>query len=703
MPRRIILISYLALQLDSAAAESTGWNCDKPKNNRLWSCVAPTTQNGAVAAPKAKTDDSIEKILSDTLTNPKPLPKPAPQLKPKKALTVAPTTVPAPVVTESIPAPTETKDNTGEEAKQKTATEAAAQTCLEQSPDNPELCNPPTETEAKTEGMAEDQSKTIAAEEDNGFQLFAPAFDPRQEQIFRRLQTRLKADPWAACSTNFKSANPYDTLVTNPGLRDTAPMEVDSDYSEIFDKEITSFSGNVDINRADQNMLADKANYNTLSGTMDAQGNVYYREDDMSMFSDSTLLNLSTDEAHLREALFISPKSAVRGSAKVVYQENKSFSHYKDATYTSCPPGNQDWVVHAERFKMNKATGKAAAKNAWLEFKSVPVLYTPFISFPLDKRRMTGFLPPRISPFGRNGLDMNLPFYWNIAPNYDALIKPRYLARRGFMLGADLRYMNQISNNELNFDILTSDAKRNNQTRYQASFKNQTLLSPHMNTNIDLNYVSDKKYISELGNALSFTNIRHVRSVADLNYNREGVNFLTRVDNYQTIDESIPANLKPYRKLPQVTLNLNHSFENMPLDVGLDNEFIVFQHNTNVDGQRLMIKPWISSSFKNESGFITPRASLLHTSYFLNSKNDDPSSNISRNLPIFSLDTGLFAEGNLDLFGTSLTHTLEPRLFYLYIPKSNQNNQPISTPRLMTPISTACLERIVLVAWIGYK
>jgi LPS-assembly protein len=642
MPRRIILISYLVLQLDSVFAESTAWNCDKSANNNQWGCTGSSTRSATNPSPKS--EEPVEKKVVKPLAPPKAVTAPL--------LPIPPKATPAPVVV------TQTLTN------KPAATTQDTQTCAEKASFHGQHCNKTAE-------------KTTEPEEDEGFRLIDPAFDRHQEQVFSRLHANLKADPWATCDSAPKSANPYNAIVSNRALRDTAPVQVDSNYSEIFDKVVTSFSGNVKIDRADQNVLADKVNYNSLSETLDAQGNVFYREDEISMFSDSVLLNLNTDEAHLRDALFISPRSAVRGSAKVVYQENKNFSHYKDVAYTSCRPGNQDWVVHAERFKMNKATGKAAAKSAWLEFKGVPLLYTPYISFPLDDRRMSGFLVPRFHLSGQNGIDTTLPFYWNIAPNYDITFRPRYLAKRGMMLGADFRYMNQMSRNELNVDILPYDEKRNDQIRYQASFKNQTVLSPHMSTNIDLNYVSDKKYISELGNALSFTDIRHVRSIADLNYNREGVDFLTRMENYQTIDQSIPAHLKPYRKLPQVRLDLNHRFESLPVNVGMDNEFVVFQHNSNADGLRFATKPMISAPLKTESGFAIPKASLLHRNYVINKQPGDKDSNISRDLPIFSFDTGLFAEGTQDLFGTRLTHTLEPRLFYLYVPKSSQDDIPI--------------------------
>lgn len=647
MYRRLILLTYCVLNVDSVTAESTTWNCDKSKNSNQWGCVSPSP---GARTPKGyyspKSDASVERILSKKWVAPKPvrvkpLPPPAVIEKP-----VIPSAAPTPTIIQAAPTiPPVARDKPGNG------------TCVAN-------CN---KAPAPVQNVPDDSR----------FNVVTPAFSRKQEQVFNRLHSRLKADPWAGCSAQIKTPNPYDAMVSNRALRDTAPMQVEADYSEIFDKVVTSFSGNVKIERADQNMLADQASYNTLSETMDAQGNVYYNEDEIAMFSDSALLNLNTDEAHLRDALFISPKSAVRGSAKAVYQENKDFSHYKDVAYTSCPPGNQDWVIHAERFKMNKASGKAAAKNAWLEFKSVPVLYTPYISFPLDNRRMTGFLTPRPHLSGQNGIDISLPFYWNIAPNYDMTLRPRFLAKRGVMLGADMRYMNNMTNNELSLDVLPYDSKREDQTRYQASFRNQTLLSPHMNANIDLNYVSDKKYISELGNALSFADIRQVRSGADLNYNREGVEFLTRLENFQTIDQSIAPQQKPYRKLPQVALNLSHNFEKMPVNIGSENEFINFQHNHNVDGQRVKIKPWISAPIKTESGFIIPKASLLHTDYFLTKQIAGKENNISRNLPILSLDSGLFAEGALNLLGTNYTHTLEPRLFYLYVPKSIQDDQPV--------------------------
>ncbi len=648
MHHRFFLLSYLALCMDAAFAEST-WDCAQSTDGKQWGCVSkstPAQQNNV-----------------DTRSTTEPS-TPEPERAPARNVTIAPT-LPADSEANKLPTATVTNDT---------------------KPTQPEAVAPAEATPSKTQDA--NTATNTEVHEDIGFRLLEPAFNHTQEQTFGRLKSRLKADPWTSCETSSRTKNPYSNLPTTKQFRDSSPLDIESDYSEVFDKEVSSFSGNVKIRRADQDVLADKVNYNNFSDAMDAQGNVYYSEDELSMFSDSVLLNMNTDEARLRETLFISPRSPIRGRAGSVYRESKDLSHYNNVAYTSCKPGNQDWVIHAERLKMNRATGKAAAKNAWLEFKGVPVMYTPFISFPTDDRRMTGFLSPTWSRSGQNGFDFTLPFYWNIAPNYDATFRPRYLDKRGVMLGGDFRYMNSWSQSKLGIDYLINDEKETssnyNQSRYQATFKNQTFMTPHMNSFMDLNYVSDKRYYSELGHALTATDFRHVRSVADLNYQRKDVTFLTRVENYQTIDQSIPPSQHPYRKLPQIMMNLNHDFESYPVSAGLENEFVFFQHNHNVDGQRLNLKPYVSAPFKSTSGFIIPKASLLHTSYFLNNGNVDNIDMIPgrinsyhRDLPIISLDSGVFAETNYNLGGGNYTHTIEPRMYYLYIPRSNQDELPI--------------------------
>jgi len=455
------------------------------------------------------------------------------------------------------------------------------------------------------------------------------------------------------------------------------PMDVTADYSEIFDKEITSFFGNVEIIRADQKVLSDMASYDTVSETMDAQGHVFYSEDELSLYSDTALLNLGTDEARLRNTLFISPAAPIRGSADVVYRDSKDLSRYKEVAFTSCPPGNQDWVVHADRLKMNQQTGKASAKHAWLEFKGLPVFYTPYISFPLDDRRLSGFLTPSWGQRDDTGFDMTVPYYWNIAPNYDLTIKPRYMSKRGGMLGGEFRYLTKITEGTIAAEVLPYDSERK-EARYAGTFKSKSRFTPRITANTDLNYVSDDDYLEELKSTLGVSYDSYVRSSADINYNRQGVDFSTRIQSFQTIDQNIADIDKPYQQLPQVTLNLNHSFEELPIDLDMENEYVYFYRNdsSRPSGHRFNTRPSVEFPIETPGSFFKPKFSLQHTQYELSDQPAGSSESISRTLPIFSADSGLIFEKNLNFGDSKYLHTIEPRLFYLFIPKEDQDDIP---------------------------
>ena len=503
--------------------------------------------------------------------------------------------------------------------------------------------------------------------------LLDPAFNDSQEQNFDTLTSQLAYDPWEICNTQQKKDKPV--FVPKKGLRETAPLELTSDFAEVFDNEIGHYLGNVEISRADQRSLSHIANYDKVSGALDLNGDVYYNEDELALYGQSASIKLNSDQAKLRDALFISPAGHLRGSSKVVYRDSKTFSRYKDVAYTSCRPGNQDWVLHASELKLNDETGKGAVKNAWIEFKGVPVFYTPYLSFPKDDRRITGFLTPSLHFTKQGGAGIYTPYYWNIAPNYDATFTPRYLTKRGILLDGHFRYLTEMTKGAVKFEILPND-KELDKARYLGQVTNYSVFTPHLSSNLDLNYVSDKNYFVQLGNALSIPNFSYLRSYGNVNYVREGVSFTAAADNYQSVDPN--TTILPYRRLPQVNLNLNHSFKSIPMDVTMENESVYFQHGDLVNGERLNTKPSVSFPLQDASAFVIPKVSLQHTEYFLSKQAAGSTiGNISRTLPILSLDTGAFFEKELNLGSSPMLHTLEPRLFYLYIPYKNQSNIPL--------------------------
>ncbi|GAB4253878.1 MAG: LPS-assembly protein LptD [Methylomicrobium sp.] len=510
-------------------------------------------------------------------------------------------------------------------------------------------------------------------DEQRSFSLLSPAFDHEQELTFDILQSQLPYDPWENCTTSLGAPPGF---LSTKDLRDQTPMDVRADYSEIFDNEITGFFGNVDITRADQRMSADTLHYDTVSETLDAQGHVYYSEDALSLYSDTMMLKLANDEARLRNTLFISPTTPLRGSAKTVYRDSKTLSRYDEVAFTSCKPGNTDWVLHASNLKLNKESGEGSAKNAWLEFKGVPIIYTPYISFPLDDRRKSGFLAPSFGISNRQGYDVALPYYWNIAPNYDFTFRPRYMTKRGPMIGGDFRHLSEMTNSRLQLDVLPDDQLRN-KTRYQAGLFNQTTFMPNLVSTVDANYVSDDDYFDDMGSNISVTDTRFLRSYANIAYALPGISFFSQVENYQTTDRTIPKQNQPYRRLPQAVLDLDHSFDFMPLDVSMHSEYVYFQQDQRVSGDRIHLEPSVSFPLERSGIYLTPKFSVKHTQYWLTDQVAGKPENITRTLPTFSADTGFTMEREFGLGSSAWVHTIEPRLFYLYIPHKNQDDIPL--------------------------
>ncbi|MDO9270664.1 MAG: LPS assembly protein LptD [Methylobacter sp.] len=701
MRRRLILFFLPSIYAPVSIANEAIWNCAQDKDSKEWVCVGDKK-------PAEKTSEAKMPASTESLDNAQESPVKDEQPAPTKAVESA-----QPVIAEPDRAPVEAVETQQLVPVEKAEAELGSpkipvstnsdkntrQVSMEPNPIAPPSADTNSkralQTDANRPGWTCDakaadknwdcklvgadpkgQARVIETSEP-GMSFLTPAFDHNEELTFSNLKSQLKYDPWQSCTA---PDGKKPGFMPEKDLREVSPLDIDSDYAEIFENEIYNYTGNVEMTRADQRSVSNKASYDTVSETLDLQGSVYYSEDELALHSESASLNLASDQARLREALFISPATPLRGRAKTIYRESSTLSRYKEVAYTSCRPGNQDWVVHASELKMNKISGQGSAKNAWLEFKGTPVFYSPYLSFPIDDRRISGFLAPSFGNTQRGGFSLTTPYYWNIAPNYDATFRPRYLAKRGAILGGNFGYLTEMTKGTADLEFMPHDSLRD-KSRYLAAIKNTTQFTSHINSNMDLNYVSDKDYFSDLGNALSMsTYSSYLLSQANLGYANNGVSLTGHVDNYQSIDKAITSAGLPYRRLPQVNLNLNHAFKFMPLTTLMDAEYVNFQHDTVLNGQRTNVRPSVIFPMQTASTFLTPKISLQHTQYMLN----DPkggvtlaSDSISRTLPVFSTDTGLYMEKDVNFANRSYLHTLEPRLFYLYVPNTDQDNIPI--------------------------
>jgi LPS-assembly protein len=501
------------------------------------------------------------------------------------------------------------------------------------------------------------------------------------EQRFDRLLGMMPSNPWAGTCARGKreSDAAKDFLLTSKDrlARKRAPVEVHGNYGEMDDQEVATFTGDAEVTRYDQHVKGDFLSLNTEADTVNARGSVFYREKGLAFASDTAFMRMEEDKGVLRNSQFIVETMPSRGVARVAHMDSDTHSHYETATYTTCPPGNTDWMLHADEVTIDKETGRGDASHAWMEFKGVPIFYTPYMDFPVDDRRQSGFLSPTFGQSKVNGFNLSVPYYFNLAPDYDLTLQAREMTSRGPLFGGDFRWLTEHQRIRLLGEVIPEDSQTKT-TRGQAGFDAMGRWTDSLFTLVDLNYVSDSKYLNQLNNTLGLVSNTFVQSqaYADYTYSNGSVRLLG--DYYQNIDPSIPTEQTPYYRLPSLRGNYNEQIGDSGFRFQANAEVVNFGHGgNNVKGQRLNIRPQISYPIQSPGSFLVPSVALQNTTYMLQNQAAGTGSSLNRVAPIFSVDSGLVFDRDFELGSASLRQTLEPRVFYTYVPKINQNDYPI--------------------------
>jgi LPS-assembly protein len=373
-----------------------------------------------------------------------------------------------------------------------------------------------------------------------------------------------------------------------------------------------------------------------------------------------------------------------RGSANLLLFEGEHNYRAQQGSYTTCPAGDDDWMLLADDLAIDNKQKEGIGRHVRIEFKGVPILYTPWVSFSIDnKTRKSGLLAPEAGYNARTGAELTVPFYWNIAPNIDATFSARMMSNRGIMLQNELRYLAKNAKGDLLLEVLPSatsgaipGATASDLNRYNVAFKHEQSFGYGWTGNVDFNKVSDNNYFIDLAYDVTKTSLSNLKQEASLAYQRNlwgdgSVDFKAVAQSFQNIRGS-----GVYQRLPEFTLNITKpNMFGTALD--LKSSWASFSHRdpTKATGSRLVLNPSVSVPLRKEFGHIIPKIGLHQTSYDLN-PNSQGTQQLDRTLPIFSLDSGVVLERGVALRGERLTQTLEPRAMYVYIPYRDQSQLP---------------------------
>ncbi|MFW5451443.1 MAG: LPS-assembly protein LptD [Methylophagaceae bacterium] len=475
--------------------------------------------------------------------------------------------------------------------------------------------------------------------------------------------------------------------VANP---EQTAVDVKADDAQLVEQGTSVFSGNVVVTRGGQELQGDRATYNQTSGDVAAKGSIRLRDSEIILKAEQAEWSLSQDKGSMIDAEYRLRESHARGEASHVFRQGTSRTNLKNATYTTCPVGNNAWLLEAANVNLDHQQAVGTAKDVVIRLGGLPIFYTPYISFPLNDDRKSGLLIPSIGHSDETGFDLSTPYYWNIAPNMDATITPRYMSERGLQLNGEFRYLYEGTQGQLNAGFLANDDLRNDgddinpyydKNRKHFSLQQRSKLFSNWKADIDYNYVSDDAYLEDFGSTLSLASTTHLNRRLNVGYIGDNWKFTGRLQGYQTLTDAS----KPYQRLPQLKLRGSLPDQFMGMTYGLTAEYVDFDHNDKIAGQRFDLEPSISFPWTSAAAFVTPRLALRHTRYDLD---DNVTPGIdktpTRTLPVVSVDSGLFFERETSFAGSHYTHTLEPRAFYLYIPERNQADIPVFDSSLRT-------------------
>ena len=490
------------------------------------------------------------------------------------------------------------------------------------------------------------------------------------------------------------------------------------------DEQVATLAGDVVMRQGSMQVEADEANLYQAESRGELNGNVRIRDNGALIVGDHADVQLDTGEAKVDNAEYVMHKSRIRGNALYAKRAENAIIRLKDGTYTTCEPNSNAWQLKGNNITLNPATGFGTATNVTLRVKDIPVLYTPYIYFPIDDRRQSGFLPPTIGTGSDTGFMLVTPYYFNLAPNYDATLYPRYMEKHGLLMEGEFRYLTKSSEGQFGAAYLNDESdERDKQTdaektRYMYNWQHKGGLDSRVLTQVDYTKISDPYYFQDLQtDQIGVKSNDYVNQQGSVTY--RGDSYTARV-NAQAYQLASVSNITPYDRLPQLTLDGMLPYHPEGLDFTYNTELVRFDRDlqsgtyfdedgvgsprldnnvqglARANGDRLNLAPAISLPMNTDLRLPDTEAQVpvhpVPTGPGQHRQRSDLRNQTAANRTSSMVNIRQQPEprrtdrqhrqrpvlrSQYPWFGKNYRQTLEPRLFYLYVPEVDQEDIPV--------------------------
>jgi LPS-assembly protein len=505
----------------------------------------------------------------------------------------------------------------------------------------------------------------------------------------------------AACS-----ARAADVCPAPPKVKVTRPADIAADDHRIHidtDDAVLNIDldailkGRVTVRQDERSVEADEVTYDYVTDRLNVKGRVNFLDPKLRVRSDSGSYG-TLGGATFNLANFDIPERNGRGYAKDINMHPDGRVDLSKVRYTTCPVGNQDWQLQADRLALDTKGQEGVAHDVIMRFKDVPVFYTPYISFPLGDERKSGVLFPSFGHSSSNGYELEVPYYFNLAPNYDLTFTPGLLSARGAQFAEDFRFLTASSHGSIDATFLPDDRDDEHDNRSYFRALDTTDIQRGLRFDTDVAAISDVNYFSDFAIGSDQTSVTFLQRRADVLYYDDAWRIRAELQNYQTIDIAIPAYDRPASRVPRIEASGLYPILDSHFEFALDSEAVNFlreagpcqsalsspanaaagivQADPCASGVRVNLAPEIRWSYRGPGYFFEPAVGYDLTQYALTNVTPGDPSDPTRALPYARLDTGLIFERDAGS-QAQRTQTLEPRLVYSYVPYRNQNELPI--------------------------
>ena len=467
-------------------------------------------------------------------------------------------------------------------------------------------------------------------------------------------------------------------------------IHLDSDDAVLDADGNAVLNGRVKVSQDARSVTSDSVTYDPATGRVAVKGGVEFSDPKLRVSSIAGRYDID-GAANFDQANFQLMDRNGRGFAKDIDVLPDGKVKLAQVRYTSCPVGNEDWMLQASSISLDTTVQEGVARNVTMRFKDVPIFYTPYISFPLGDERKSGLLFPSFGHSGSNGYELEVPYYFNLAPNYDLTLTPGLLSARGVQVAEQFRFLTANSHGQFDATFLPNDSQTRSDRSY-FRFTDITDFKRGLRFDTDIANVSDSSYFENFAVGSDQTSVTFLERRADVLYYDDAWRIRGELQNFQTIDTTVPTtctggvalppgfcDARPYSRVPRIQANALWPILNSGIELSLDSEAVNFLREVGPTGVRLNVAPEVHWSIRGPGYFFEPAVGYDFTQYDLKNAaaiGIGAPSTPTRRVPYARVDTGLVFTRDAGSHGQR-TQTFEPRVVYSYVPYRNQDELPI--------------------------